>query len=443
METFTRFSQMDPRWKDLPMGFDPQATIGSLGCLLTDLAMVASAFGFDETPASLNQKIKALGANVGFQGALVVPAVLPRILPGVIFRDFVRCQDQPAPVERIDAALAAGWPVIVELDYSPAAGLQNHWVLLYARKDGDYLIQDPYPYPVETGEVRFASSRFAFGGSLARAVTAVVWLEGPRPPVNRPEGAISVYATVDGLALRSQPVIDPLNLLARVGLGAELYSLESVDVTLHKAGSANLWLNVLSPDGVKGYAAAWYLSAHRDPPAPPPVIPVTGAGLKIYTSVDQVALRNQPAVAPSTLLLRLAVGTELEVLDPPETAISRLGVLNAWIQVKDPTGITGYVAAWYVTATPLVGMGPAATPPPEGNATLTVAPTVPSLALRTRPEILPETLIKRVPLGTRLQALEPAAEVQKKIGRPDQWLRVRDPAGDEGFIAAWYLKPIT
>ena len=222
MFQFKKFSQQDPQWKNLQLGLDPTATLGKLGCLLTDLAMVATGFGFDETPPTLNQKMAALGQSVGFNGALVIPAGLPRALPGIVFRDFMFCRDTPAPLSRIDAALAAGWPVIVELDYSPSPGLQNHWVLLYDKRDGDYLLQDPWPFPPEPGPVSLSHSRYAFGGKPEKIFTAVVWLEGPLPPVNKPEGAVSVNTIEDGLALRSQPIIASDNLIKRLPLLAEL-----------------------------------------------------------------------------------------------------------------------------------------------------------------------------------------------------------------------------
>lgn len=359
MFNFTRYSQMDPSWKAVPLGFDPQATIGSKGCLLTDLAMVVSGFGYNETPATLNQKLQALGTNVGFLGALLVPAVLPRLFPGFIYRDYMQVQRPPAPLERINAALAAGWPVIVEVDASPAAGLQNHWMLLYGQKNGDYLLQDPFPNPPETNPILFKTSRYVFGGKAAAAIKAVLWMEGPRPHVNRPEGAISLYTTTDGLALRSQPVIDPANLIERIELLGELYSLEPVDITLQKVGGVNQWLNVQTPTGVQGFCAAWYLSTRRELPGPEPAKPAQpGAAMKVYTCVELLALRSQPVVDPGTLIQRMAAGTALVVLDPPEIANPKIGVVDAWIRVADPNGSQGYVAAWYVSLQPLTALGP-------------------------------------------------------------------------------------
>jgi hypothetical protein len=444
MFSFTRYSQQDPQWRDLRLGFDPTATIGSLGCLLTDLAMVATGFGYKETPASLGQKLVALGPNVAFLGALVVPAYLPHVLPGMVFRDFLECRDTPAPMDRIDAALAAGWPVIVEVDYAPKVGLQSHWLVLYEKRNGDYLLQDPYPNPPEAGAVFLSNSRYAFAGPPAKIITSVVWLEGPRLPVNKPAGAASVFVIADGLALRAQPVIDPQNLVKRYPLLAELYSLETVDSTLQKIGSPNQWLNVQDADGAQGYVAAWNLNTKREVPGPAPVsLPPAGQPLKVYSNIDQLALRSQPLVDPATLIKRLAPGTELIVLDPPDQAAARIGVVNAWLSVKDPAGDQGYVAAWYTSANAPVGLGPVTDSPPEPPpAELHVQATVPSLAIRSRPVISPETLIKRIEVGTDLLVTEPAGEALLKIGANDQWIQVRAPDNTAGYVAAWYLKKV-
>ncbi len=446
MFTLQAFSQQDPRWKNVPLGLNPQVTIGKMGCLLTDLAMVVNGFGFDETPLTLNQKLVALGENGGFRGELVIPAALQRILPGMIFRDFMECRSQAAPMERIDAALAAGWPVIVELDYDPQPGLQNHWVVLTGRQAGDYLLQDPWPYPAAASQ-RLSTSRYAFAGSVEKIITSVLWLEGPRQSAAKPNGAISVFTTVEDLALRSQPQILPDNLIKRVPLLSELYSLESVEVTLIKVGVLNQWLQVQDDHGVQGFAAAWYLNTRREVPGQPlplPTIPV-GQPLKVYTNVDQLALRSRPLVAPETLLKRLPQGCALVVLESAADAVRKVGTLDLWLHVSDPAGEQGYVAAWYTTLTPYVGLGPAivplaATPPVVEQFLLT---TVPSLALRSRPQMAEDNLLRRLPFETRLQVLESPRSTRAKVGAPGQWLRVKDADGQEGYVAAWFVRLLT
>ncbi len=66
-----------------------------------------------------------------------------------------------------------------------------------------------------------------------------------------------------------------------------------------------------------------------------------------------------------------------------------------------------------------------------------VKATAEAIALRSQPVVNDATLIKRLPLGTEFAVLEPNADA--KIGRNDQWLKVKDPSGAQGFVAAWFV----
>ncbi len=50
-------------------------------------------------------------------------------------------------MDEINASLDSGQPLVIEIDQSPSPGLQNHWVVLYARQGNDYLMLDPWPQP--------------------------------------------------------------------------------------------------------------------------------------------------------------------------------------------------------------------------------------------------------------------------------------------------------
>jgi hypothetical protein len=58
-------SQRDPRWKDEKLGFDDTATIGTDGCALICLTMLVNGYRFNETPDTLNQKLKAMAPGAG------------------------------------------------------------------------------------------------------------------------------------------------------------------------------------------------------------------------------------------------------------------------------------------------------------------------------------------------------------------------------------------
>ena len=463
-------SQTDPRWKDSLLGFDSTSTIGSYGCLLTCLAMAANALGSNETPASLNDKMKAIN---GFIGSMVKVGAISTALPGIKLGGIVQCNNQQAPVDQINAQLDAGLPVIVEVDYSPKPGLQNHWVLLYGRSGSDYLLYDPYPYPVETKDVTL-TSRYGFAGSPKEIITSVVYLLGsaqtlpvsatqpvaqPAPPQPTPKpirkNGDMVYAAVDELALRMNPYTDENNLIRRLPVNTRLVVLEAADQEKAKIGQVNAWLNVQETgEGYEGYVAAWYVTPNQVDPAQPetsspvsPALPVTGPGqVVVYVTAPSLAFRNQPVVTDASLIRWVPANTQFLVLDPPEQAATKIGIESEWLQVKDVSGQEGYIAGAFTALTSpgvLAGVRPkeqpsTSGPKPQSN-TQVVRPTVDGLALRSQSVITPNNLIKREPLEADLALLEPAEQARQKIGVVNQWVKVRDIQGTEGYVAAWYV----
>jgi hypothetical protein len=373
---FTRYSQTDPRWKNTLLGFDDESTIGKYGCLLTCVSMAATGFGFDVTPASLNERLKALGPNVGFRGAFLAWGGIAQALSGVTMKRLVDSDNTPAPIADIDAALAAGFPVIVEVDYENTPGYQYHWIILYGKKDGDYLLHDPYPYPPSGQPVLLTKSRYAFAGNPERIITGSAFLEGPikkpAPGTPQPSGGTStgapaspssgapsglkVYAAENDLALRTTPTAAANNLMKRLPLASELTSLETAEQARGKIGVVGQWLKVRDANGAEGYVAAWYVSATKGAPAPSSAAgssPASGTPtgpLMLRTTTPDVALRSQPVLGDQTLIKRLPFNTRLTVLDPTAEAARKVGAVNQWLRVRDGKGVEGYVAAWYVTA---------------------------------------------------------------------------------------------
>ena len=118
--------QNDAKWKGTKLG-NSNETIGGWGCLLTSTTMMLNGIGYSETPETVNEKMKAAG---GFQGAFFIPSVLPYVWPNCAFRDVVPCESWPAPLAQIDEAVAAGKPVILQVDWNKQAGIQTHFVLV-------------------------------------------------------------------------------------------------------------------------------------------------------------------------------------------------------------------------------------------------------------------------------------------------------------------------
>ena len=139
------YSQNDPQWKSDRLGLGKQEsdTIGYIGCALTSVSMMLSGHGYTETPKTLNQKLKNIE---GFAGSGIRWGSVSQLYPQVRINSIIKCNDTPAPLAQIDAALAAGQPAVVCVDSTPASGILTHYVLLYARKGNDYLMLDPWPY---------------------------------------------------------------------------------------------------------------------------------------------------------------------------------------------------------------------------------------------------------------------------------------------------------
>ena len=133
-------------------------------------------------------------------------------------------------------------------------------------------------------------------------------------------------------------------------------------------------------------------------------------------------------------------------------ALAKIGVLDLWLQVSDPVGLNGYVAAWYVDKVPGTSSAPtppapAPTPPPTpAPAALTVfvmqSVGAVGLRLRDRPDMNANTLIA-LAAGQALTVLEPASQATPKIGQINQWLNVNDGSGHSGYVAAWYVESAT
>ncbi len=266
------YSQRDPAWKNDKLGFS-NYTLGTDGCAVSALSMLAAGFGYNTNPGKLNRDLKALGAGNGFIGALVVWGGLSLVYPQIQYQNLVLCRDSDAPLNEIDAAIASGNPVLVEVDRSLSAGLQTHWVVLYARQGNDYLMLDPWPYPPDN-KPTLLKPRYSYGRSLARTITAVVWYRytgapaPPPPPVVETDLYLQVSETASaGLSLRAQPTTNSARLAIEPP-GTRLQVLEAESIALPKIGVFGQWIRVRDPQGREGYVAAWYVELAQD--APPP-----------------------------------------------------------------------------------------------------------------------------------------------------------------------------
>ena len=385
-------SQQDSKWKSDILGFgDRSDTIGYVGCALTSVAMLLSGHGYPETPRTLNQKLK----NVqGFVSAAIRWGAVSQVYSNVTVRSNISCTAGDAPLNLINAAIAAGQPAIVQVDHSNAPGIQTHWVVLYGKKDNDYLMLDPWPYQTDVTKEDLLMKRYAQGNTLKRAISHVILYEayGSGGPISTPSapGTIpassGVHAGVArvkdsvtwGLNVRSSIDTSSMaNVVASVPAGTQLLLLESDGAS--RIGAINQWVRVRAPQGQEGFAAAWYLEKVTESTPVPVTEPTPGPVSEAPVSTpetpstpsspttespkedkDKLVVIVSSAVGTSGLRLRktaskggtlitvLKAGTRLTVLEQTKKAKAKIGKVNQWLYVRGPNNERGYVGAEYV-----------------------------------------------------------------------------------------------
>lgn len=460
--------QNDDAWKNTPLGFSSE-TIGSWGCLLTSVTMMLNGIGYTETPQTVNEKMKKAE---GFQGALFIPSVLPYVWGNCAYRDMQPCETSSAPLAQIDAAVAEGKPVILQVDWNKQAGLQTHFVLVKEKKGNDYVLYDPYKYKGDGPDKEvLLTQRYKYNGAkLATEISAVLWFNNygvtaPEPPkktkVPVPAEKFLLYAAEDDLALRAEPSVTGY-LWKRMLMNTELISLEPKAQAKAKIGVQGQWIQVQDPNGDQGYVAAWYISDQKGKPASsstskPATTPTAGsaptpgsapkpgntpspapvpAGALAFYPTEELSLRSKPVISTETLIRRIPVTEQLVSLEPAEQVIPKVGVQDKWLKVRGSDGKEGYVAAWYVKyAGGSTAQSNASTSSATGSS-IKVRTTAEAVSLRSQPMVSDATLIKRVPIGYEFTITEAGGE--SKIGANNQWIKVKD-AANEGYIAAWFV----
>jgi len=398
------YSQQDPAWKIVKIG-NSSETIGHVGCALTSVAMLISGHGYPETPKTLNAKLKARG---GFVDAAIIWGAVTSLYPQIAYRNLILCRDTAAPLAQIDASLAKGQPVLVEVDSSPKAGLQTHWVVLYKKQGDDYLMLDPWPHPTESGQEVPLLPRYSHGKPLKKSISAAVFYEcvqsgsgdsgetATTEPASPSEPGTYVRIPVSvasGLRLRSAPTTAS-DTVAVEPPGADLRVLEPVDVALPKIGVYDQWIKVRDAQGHEGYVAAWYVETGAtvspvenggetesvpEPEAGPEPVPeaqpemsepstnevepepvpvpepeseseeVEALTIYVLQSVGEAGLRLRQTDSMGGALVSIEkAGAALTVLEPANQARAKIGAAGKWIHVSDPDRLQGYVAANYV-----------------------------------------------------------------------------------------------
>jgi len=391
------YSQQDPQWKQDILGFgDPGDTIGYVGCALTSVAMLLSGHGYAETPKTLNKKLQAVG---GFVSAGIRWGSVSQVYSQVSLKSSISCNNADAPLGLIDASIAAGQPVIVMVDSTPAAGLLTHWVVLYAKEGTDYLMLDPWPYQTDVKKKTYLMPRYSQGNPLQRSIMHVIIYE--------------CFTAGGGIA---------------------------------------------TPTGSSTSGSS---TSTGTPQTPPITIPVTNGrstakvkadvawGLNIRSTIDTSSMANVVVSVPA--------GTELTLME--DDGVSKIGAVNQWVRVRDAQGHEGFAAAWYLEKGTIVApaSAPAPTPGPVTEATSSTTTSTPSPA--PAPEIkrisvivksagakvyktasLKSEVLSKEKGGARLTVVEEFSAAEAKIGKAGKWLTVKSTNNKRGYIDASLVK---
>lgn len=134
--------QRDPRWRDVPMGSRSQMTIGNNGCLMTAVAMLTNSMGRTSglTPDTALKHFHRWRAVDPFSGMMPLNGLgITRAYPdALLYRGFIT---HPADIRAyLNKRLSVGVPVLVRVDTNAPT---DHWVVIVAKRDGDYIAVDP------------------------------------------------------------------------------------------------------------------------------------------------------------------------------------------------------------------------------------------------------------------------------------------------------------
>ena len=125
-------SQRDNRWNNTPLGSSKTTTIGSHGCTITCLTMVLNYYGYNETPATVNTKLKN---NGGFAYTnLLVWTAIPKIWDRMKFEWRGYGYD--------NNLVSSNLPCLVEVDMDNTLSTpkDKHWVVF----KGNQKMNDPW-----------------------------------------------------------------------------------------------------------------------------------------------------------------------------------------------------------------------------------------------------------------------------------------------------------
>ncbi len=242
----------------------------------------------------------------------------------------------------------------------------------------------------------------------------------------------SMYVTPmpeDGLRVREGPSGDH-PVVGLVHPGDKLGALERKEDVLAKLGRSGQWIKVRIPTGDEGYVAAWLSELYTGPQPHDPdpdklyVTPVVARGVKVISG----------AAENFKTLTTVPLGEMVEVLDPEDEALPKIGEKNTWLKVRTARGINGWLSGEFIERVPT---GEA---PPEPDDKLYVRTTASDgLRIRSGPSAQHSPVTLVMP-SDRMETIGDPRQLRAQLGKRRQWIHVRTPGDITGWGAAWLLE---
>jgi murein DD-endopeptidase MepM/ murein hydrolase activator NlpD len=241
-----------------------------------------------------------------------------------------------------------------------------------------------------------------------------------------PPTGLIVYP-FDTLPMRVSPGLG----LAQVGVAGAITPLNvlgSLEGARAKLGQKDQWLQVLAPDGTRGFVPAWLVRVTGDTP------PATGL---FVTPTFDLNLRSAPS-KEADIMAVVTPGDTLKVVGEKIQAAAKIGRQEQWLNVQVPNGMTGWVAAWLVEQHAPPAGGEETLPPPPPGATVFPIPEE-GINLRGAPDV-DAMRVGGAPRNEPLTLLDSDLNAARaRLGQADQWVYVQTRSGRRGWAAAWFL----
>lgn len=162
-------SQRDQRWANQRLGTVNGITIGSHGCIITDMCMLATYYGHPILPNQIDDILT--NQHMYYDGDLFVNNSITRIFPDIKFDKVVFCETTQAPIAEIKKYLDQGKPAVVALINQ---GIR-HYVLVIGYEGDRIFCNDPWQ-----GDQVAINDRW---GNPATKILQINFFSGPAPQV--------------------------------------------------------------------------------------------------------------------------------------------------------------------------------------------------------------------------------------------------------------------